>query len=166
MQVGGPDFCTCEQCTIVCRGKFSGCEAVWARGPDARAKPYGDEPYVPTDELFPASHDPAVAGRDRGDLLGLSRLARDLEDLSRSMRHLDAAEKMILQTIGTLAQRVERLEGLARDGRIPVAPRHDEGNGSLGAMNARRGLSGLAHAVVEHISHGSDRSSAHPGGTR
>ena len=29
----GADSCTCEQCGVVCKGRFEACPAVWARGP-------------------------------------------------------------------------------------------------------------------------------------
>lgn len=31
--VAGADACSCKPCGTVCRGKFNGCPAVWARGP-------------------------------------------------------------------------------------------------------------------------------------
>src|SRR5436305_9777872 len=29
----GESACTCPQCGVVCRGRFTGCAEVWARGP-------------------------------------------------------------------------------------------------------------------------------------
>lgn len=31
--VAGPNSCSCPQCGVVCKGKFAGCTAVWAAGP-------------------------------------------------------------------------------------------------------------------------------------
>jgi hypothetical protein len=44
--VAGATSCTCDACGTVCRGRFNGCPAVWARGPLAIGTTRFHEPVV------------------------------------------------------------------------------------------------------------------------
>ena len=44
--VAGASSCTCDECGVVCRGRFNGCSAVWARGLVAVRTPLATEPDV------------------------------------------------------------------------------------------------------------------------
>jgi hypothetical protein len=108
--VAGPSACTCEQCGTTCTGKFSGCSAVWARGPQQFAA------SLTVGRAAPRAAAPPV---DASLTDAVERLHAELDEVTRRLAEQHTAFEML---VGRLQARtpVARAAGAADGDEPPV----------------------------------------------
>lgn len=125
----GETSCSCSDCGVVCKGRFSACDAVWARGPRqvTLARPVPTRPPTVVGEPIsaattpppvaaqPAAAEPVDAGR--GEVLEWLRSAfdgvrHDLAMVIEAMGRQQQTLSTLSQSEATAAKLVELVEAL------------------------------------------------------
>lgn len=94
--VAGDSACTCPECETVCKGRFRGCEEVWARGPREVSQELVPLVTRPRSEQAPA---PRRNGDEPAGDDELVRLRREVADLAGSIQRQQGALATVLGAI-------------------------------------------------------------------
>lgn len=128
--LAGRDMCTCSVCGVACTGRFAGCEAVWARGPQVLPPHALDRVNGP--QLSGASAPGAAARTDGGagpivveaapveavpaTSATLTAVVPDLQRHDRALERLARAVRRLTDVTEALPSRVEAAMNAAMAG--------------------------------------------------